>query len=187
MKYLIAGLGNIGEQYRDTRHNIGFMVIEKILADKEAKVELVRHAYKVTVKHKGRQLVLIMPTTYMNLSGKSVRHHMKEEKLTPDKLLIITDDLALPFGRIKLRPKGSSGGHNGLKDIEEKLNTREYPRLRIGIDDNFSKGRQVDYVLSPFTEDEMAGIEEVLDRSVQAVYDFTTIGIDKAMNEVNKK
>ncbi|MEM7511209.1 MAG: aminoacyl-tRNA hydrolase [Bacteroidota bacterium] len=187
MKYLIVGLGNIGEQYRDTRHNIGFMVIEKILAEKETKVELVRHAYKATVKHKGRQLVLIMPTTYMNLSGKAVRHHMKEEKLTPDKVLIITDDLALPFGRLKLRPKGSAGGHNGLKDIEEKLNTREYPRLRIGIDDNYSKGRQVDYVLSPFTEDEMAGMEDVIDRSVKGVYAFATIGIDKAMNEVNKK
>lgn len=187
MKYLIAGLGNIGSEYKNTRHNIGFMVIRQLAEQFDATPELGRHAYTATAKHKGRQFHLIMPTTYMNLSGKAIRYHLNHHKLSPDKLLVITDDIALPFGKLRMRAKGSNGGHNGLKHIQEVLGTTAYPRLRFGVGDAFSKGRQVDYVLSPFSEDEFADIPNRIDDCIKAILSFATIGIDRTMTEVNRK
>ena len=187
MKYLITGLGNIGKEYVDTRHNIGFMVVQALAEQFNVRPELGRHAYTATAKHKGRQLHLIMPTTYMNLSGKAVRYHLNQHKLSPAQLLVITDDIALPFGKLRIRAKGSAGGHNGLKDIEQMLGTNNYPRLRFGVGDAFSKGRQVDYVLSPFTEDEFAELPLRIEDCVKGILSFVTIGIDRTMTELNKK
>ena len=161
MKYLIAGLGNIGAQYRDTRHNIGFMVAHRLAERLDVIPELERHAYYAKGKHKGRQVHIILPTTYMNLSGKAIRYHLKKHDIPLENLLVVTDDIALPFGKLRMRGKGSAGGHNGLKNIEEVLNTNQYPRLRFGVGDNFSRGRQVDYVLSDFTDDEFIDIPDL--------------------------
>ncbi|MCB0836014.1 MAG: aminoacyl-tRNA hydrolase [Bacteroidetes bacterium] len=187
MKYLIVGLGNIGSEYRDTRHNIGFMAAHRLCEKLNVTPELDRHAYYALGKYKGRQLHIILPTTYMNLSGKAVRFHMKKHDIPIDNIMVITDDIALPFGRMRLRGKGSAGGHNGLKNIEEVLGTNEYPRLRFGVGDNFSRGRQVDYVLSDFTDDEFIDIPDLLDQCVEGILSFVTIGLGKTMTELNKK
>lgn len=186
MKFLIAGLGNIGSEYEDTRHNIGFMALDALAKQHEAAFELDRHAFTATIRHKGKQIVLIKPTTYMNLSGKAVRYHLDKHSIAPSNLLVITDDLALPFGKLRLRGKGSAGGHNGLKNIEELLHTQEYPRLRVGIGDEFSKGKQVNYVLGKFSTDEQAGLPLVLERCGKAVLGFATIDLPLVMNEVNR-
>src|SRR5688572_23147662 len=177
MKYLIAGLGNIGKEYVDTRHNIGFMVIDKLAEKQGTKMELDRHAYKGHFAHKGRQFHLIMPTTFMNLSGKAVSHHLKALNIPVENLLVITDDIALPFGKLRMRGKGSNGGHNGLRNIEEVLGTNAYARLRFGVGDNFAKGRQVDYVLSPFSEGEFAELPTVIDKAIEMTLAFGTIGL----------
>ncbi|MEM7374794.1 MAG: aminoacyl-tRNA hydrolase [Bacteroidota bacterium] len=187
MKYLIAGLGNIGSEYVDTRHNIGFMVIQRLAEKFNITPELGRYAYAATARHKGRQLHLIMPTTYMNVSGKAVRYHLNKHKLTPDQLLVITDDIALPFGKLRMRARGSNGGHNGLKDIQDMLGTTDYPRLRFGVGNNFSKGQQVKYVLAPFTEDEFIQLHERIDIAVDGILSFATIGIDRTMTQLNRK
>jgi len=148
LKYLIAGLGNVGAEYELTRHNIGFLVLDQLAQDQ--KFEQDRHVFKTEIKHKGRSLHLIKPTTYMNLSGKAVSYWLKELKIPKENLLVITDDIAIPFGKIRIRKKGSAGGHNGLKNIEELTGGQDYARLRFGVGDDFSKGRQVDYVLSNF-------------------------------------
>ena len=185
MKFLIAGLGNIGDQYRDTRHNIGFLVLDELAQRMECRFEVGRHAYVAEGKHKGRTLVLIKPTTYMNLSGKAVSYWMKEEKITPDNLMVVTDDLALPYGKIRIKGKGSDGGHNGLKHINEVLGHNNYPRLRFGIGDNFSKGRQVDYVLSPWSIEEQKDLQQLVERSADAVLSFVSIGLERTMNFFN--
>lgn len=187
MKYLIAGLGNIGSEYVDTRHNIGFMVVRQLMEKFNQIPELGRHAYTASARHKGRQLHMIMPTTYMNLSGKAVRYHMTKHKLTPQQILIITDDIALPFGKLRMRSKGSDGGHNGLKDIQEVLGSNQFPRLRFGVGNDFPKGQQVNYVLSQFSDQEFEALPERIDICVDGILSFTTLGIDRTMTQLNRK
>jgi PTH1 family peptidyl-tRNA hydrolase len=186
MKYLIIGLGNIGPEYELTRHNIGFLVLDR-LADQHhgSSWEQTRHAFKSEVKYKGRTLHLIKPTTYMNLSGKAVSYWMQELKVDKENILVITDDLALDYGILRMRKKGSAGGHNGLKNIEQITGGQNYPRLRFGVGDSFAKGHQVDYVLSPFSKTEMDELVLNLDRAIDATLAFCTIGIDRAMNQFN--
>ncbi len=186
MKYLIVGLGNIGQEYADTRHNIGFMVLDQIAKEAGVKFSTERLASYLETTHKGRSLHLIKPTTYMNLSGKAVKHWMQELKIPIENVLIIVDDLAIPFGTIKIKPKGSPAGHNGLKSIEGLLGSNEYPRLRFGIGDNFPKGRQVDYVLSGFDHDEIPELPTLIDKSINMIKSFATIGIELTMTNFNK-
>jgi peptidyl-tRNA hydrolase, PTH1 family len=186
MKYLLVGLGNIGPEYALTRHNIGFMVLDRLIASFEKTFILGRHAYVAEIKYKGKQITLIKPTTYMNLSGKAVNHWMKELKIEQANILIITDDLALPFGKLRMKPKGSAGGHNGLKNIEEILGSSDYARLRFGVGDNFAKGKQVDYVLKEFTADENIQIPDILDKAGDMCLSFCTNGIQNTMNNFNQ-
>jgi PTH1 family peptidyl-tRNA hydrolase len=185
MKYLIIGLGNTGAEYHETRHNIGFMVVDSIAEEHGASFQLKRHAHIAEVKIKGRTLVLVKPTTYMNLSGKAVHYWMQEEKISLENILVITDDIALPFGTLRMRMKGSSGGHNGLTHIEETLSSQLYTRLRMGVGSDFSKGQQADYVLSPFSQEQYKEMAIVLKKAKDAVISFTTIGVERAMNTVN--
>lgn len=187
MKYLIIGLGNIGSEYHETRHNIGFMVLDSLAEEKAVSFQLKRHAHVAEIKVKGRTLILVKPTTYMNLSGKAVQYWMQEEKISIENILVITDDLALPYGTLRMRMKGSSGGHNGLSHIEETLSSANYTRLRMGVGSEFSKGQQVDYVLAPFSAEQQKEMPEVLKRAKDAVVGFATIGVERAMNSVNTK
>lgn len=186
MNYLIVGLGNIGPQYALTRHNVGFMTLDWIARQESLSFEMKRLAYHAEWKHRGRVIHLVKPTTYMNLSGKAVGYYLKQFNIPIERLMVITDDLALPFGKLRLKPKGSAGGHNGLKDIEAVLNTSAYARLKFGIGDNFSRGRQVDYVLNEFSEDEFAQLPERLDKVKKMVIDFATVGIERTMNLNNE-
>jgi PTH1 family peptidyl-tRNA hydrolase len=187
MKYLIAGLGNIGPEYELTRHNIGFLVLDR-LADREgARFDTGRYAFTSEIKHKGRSLYLIKPTTFMNLSGKAVNYWLKELKIPLENLLVITDDIALPFGKLRMRGKGSSGGHNGLGSIQEALNTEVYARLRFGVGSEFSKGRQADYVLSNFSKEELEQLPERMDKAIEGIFSFTAVGLERTMNIVNTK
>lgn len=185
MKYLIAGLGNIGSEYENTRHNIGFMVMDKLAQKFDAKWDIGKHAYHTTIKHKGRAFILIKPTTFMNLSGKAVRHWMTTENINTDNLLIVTDDIAIDFEKLRLKGKGSAGGHNGLKNIELLLNTSQYARLRFGVGGDFSKGKQIDYVLGSFSEDERITLPTMIDKACEMVLAFGTIGIARTMNQYN--
>ena len=187
MKFLIVGLGNIGPEYHETRHNIGFMVLDKLAQENNLTWKQDRHAYKTEYKFKGKTIHLVKPTTYMNLSGKAVRYWMNDLKIQADNIMIITDDLALPFEKIRLKGKGSSGGHNGLKDIEAILGSSKYPRLRMGIGDDFSKGKQVDFVLGKFSNDENETMPFVLDKAIEYIQSFATIGLERTMNFLNKK
>ncbi len=185
MKYLIAGLGNIGPQYELTRHNIGFLVLDQ-LADKfNADFVTSRLADKTEFKHKGRTLHLIKPNTYMNLSGKAVSYWLNELKVPKENLLVIMDDVALPFGKMRMRSKGSSAGHNGLKNIELILNSQEYPRLSFGIGDGFPKGQQADYVLSNFSKEEFEALPALIQKAVDMVLSFCTTGVEKTMSLYN--
>lgn len=191
MKYLIVGLGNIGDEYEGTRHNCGFMVIDRLLKScsreggEKPTYVLDRHAYRAEVKLKGRTLVLIRPTTYMNLSGKAVQYWLQKEKVDIGNLLVVVDDIALPVGKIRMKKQGSGGGHNGLSNIEELIHTSNYCRLRIGIGNNFGQGHQIDYVLGRFSDKEIVELEPALDRAVEAVKAFATLGPDRAMNMYN--
>ena len=185
MKYLIIGLGNPGAEYENTRHNIGFRVVDTMAEAHGGTFSTERHGMVSTVRFKGRTLVLLKPNTFMNLSGKSVRFWMDSEKIPVDRILVITDDLNLDFEIIRLRAKGSDGGHNGLKDIQAVLGTNVYPRLRVGIGNDFSRGRQTDYVLGEWTEQEQLVLQEVLAKSSKAVENAVTIGLSRAMNECN--
>ena len=187
MKYLLVGLGNIGPEYADTRHNIGFMVLDYLARKYEGNFDVGRHAFVTEIKTKGRTYVLVKPTTYMNLSGKAAGHYLNSLKLPPEHMLVITDDIALPFGKIRIRAKGSPGGHNGLKHIEQTLGHSNYPRLRFGVGDTFSKGKQVDYVLSTFSEDEQMELQMLIEKSAEAAIAFGTIGLERTMNEFNTK
>jgi PTH1 family peptidyl-tRNA hydrolase len=186
MKYLIVGLGNIGPEYADTRHNVGFMVADALAKAGQASFDIDRLAFKAEVKHKGRTLHLIKPTTYMNRSGKAVKHWMAALKVPVENVLVVVDDLALPFGALRLRGKGSSAGHNGLKDIEQELASAAYPRLRFGIGSDFAKGRQVDYVLGNFPPNEQAELPLVIDRACQMVYSFASVGLAQTMTQFNQ-
>lgn len=185
MKYLIAGLGNIGAEYELTRHNIGFLVCDQLADQLKIDFELSRHAYYGFGKWKGRQIHIIKPTTYMNLSGKAIGFWMNNLKIPKSNLLVITDDIALPFGKLRMRAKGSSGGHNGLKDIENVLGGNDYPRIRFGIGDEFSKGRQVDYVLSRFSPKEFEELPIFIDKASEMALSFATIGLQRTMNTFN--
>ncbi|GAB2473329.1 peptidyl-tRNA hydrolase [Hymenobacter qilianensis] len=187
MKYLVLCLGNIGPEYADTRHNIGFMVADYLAQKHEARFEINRYAFVTEIKHKGKTFVLVKPTTYMNLSGKAAAHYLTSLKLEKEQMLVVTDDLALPYGKLRLKGKGSAGGHNGLKSIQETLGTDEYARLRFGVDANFPKGRQVDYVLNPFSADEQIDLPLRIEKAAEAVLAFGTLGIERAMNVVNVK
>ena len=187
MKYLVLALGNIGPEYADTRHNIGFMVADYLAAKHEARFELGRHAFTTEIKHKGKTFVLVKPTTYMNLSGKAAAHYLTSLKLEKQNMVVVTDDLALPYGKLRLKGKGSAGGHNGLKSIQETIGSDEYARLRFGVDANFPKGRQVDYVLNPFTADERIDLPTHIEKAADAILAFCTFGLERAMNIVNTK
>ena len=186
-KFLIVGLGNIGEKYQNTRHNIGFKILDYFTEKESLKFETQKLGDITTYKLKGRTFVFLKPSTYMNLSGKAVQYWLTKEKVSLENLLVITDDLNLPFGSIRLKTKGSDGGHNGLKDIQDKLNTSKYNRFRFGISDTFSKGRQVDYVLGEWTEEENEKLPERLDKSIELIKSFALAGINNTMNTFNGK
>lgn len=187
MKYLIVGLGNPGFQYEQTRHNIGFLVTEKLVADLGGKFISSKLANVAEVKIKGRTLVVIKPTTFMNLSGKAVNYWMQQEKIQKENLLVVTDDISLPFGKIRMKGKGSDGGHNGLKDIQVVINSQEYARLRFGVGNDFAKGRQSDYVLGTWNLEEKIALAERIDIASEAIKSFATIGLNLAMTQWNNK
>jgi len=187
LKYLIVGLGNIGSEYVNTRHNIGFQVLDALSKASNLVFKADRLAYVAEYSFKGRNLILIKPTTYMNLSGKAVNYWLQKEKIPIENLLVLVDDLALPFGTIRIKAKGSDGGHNGLSDIQNVLGHTNYARLRFGIGDNFSKGRQVDYVLGEWTSEEKKNLPERMDKMIEAVQSFVTIGLERTMNFYNGK
>lgn len=186
-KFLIVGLGNIGEEYVETRHNIGFKIADKLALDSAVTFHSDRYADVAELKYKGKQLIIIKPNTYMNLSGKAVNYWMQAEKIELQNILVLVDELAIPFGKIRIGPKGSDGGHNGLKSIQETLNTNEYARLRFGIHNEFSKGSQVNYVLGEWNEEELKTLNERVKIASDAVKAFTFIGLQRCMNEYNKK
>lgn len=187
MKYLIVGLGNIGSEYADTRHNIGFMVADALVKKNSTSFSNLRLAYYSEFNFKGRSVHVIKPTTYMNLSGKAVNYWMQELKIPLENVLIIVDDLAIPFEAIKLKPKGSNAGHNGLKSIEASVGGQNYARLRFGIGDNYPKGRQVDYVLSGFDDDEIPALPGLIDRCIEMIESFVTVGVELTMTRFNNK
>lgn len=186
-KYLIAGLGNIGEKYRYTRHNIGFLVADALVKKAEAQFEAARFGELARFKYKGRQVLVLKPDTYMNLSGKAVKFWMNKENIPMENLLVVTDDLNLPFGTLRMKGKGSDGGHNGLKDIQDKLMNTRYPRLRFGIGHDYSRGGQIDFVLAHWEEEEVLLLPERLDKITDAILSFVFDGIDNAMNNFNGK
>ena len=187
MKYLIVGLGNIGDEYHETRHNIGFMILDELSKQQEIKFKSDRLADICTAKAKGRTLLLIKPTTYMNLSGKAVKYWMDKEKIPLENVLILVDDLALPFGQIRMRSGGSDAGHNGLKSINESLSSQAYSRLRFGIGNDYPKGRQADYVLSKFSSEEQKILPERIKIAIDVILSFSFIGIQQTMNQFNNK
>ena len=187
MKYLIVGLGNPGSEYEDTRHNIGFNVVDTIAQRLDGSFETARLGEVSTVRYKGRILLLLKPSTFMNLSGKAVRYWMDAEKIPIDRTVVVTDDLNLPFGTLRLRAKGSDGGHNGLKDIQAVLNSTKYPRMRFGIGAEFGKGKQVDYVLGTWDEEEQGKMEDRLTTATDAVLSITPAGLARAMNTYHGK
>ena len=186
-KFLIAGLGNIGNEYAHTRHNIGFDVVMAFVQKHSGNFRQDRLAYVAEVKWKGKIFVCICPTTYMNLSGKAVNYWMQELKVPLENVLVIVDDLAIPFESIKLKPKGSNAGHNGLKSIETSVGGQNYARLRFGIGDNYPKGRQVDYVLSGFDDDERPALPALIDRCIEMIESFVTVGVELTMTRFNNK
>jgi len=187
MKFLIAGLGNIGDRYAGTRHNAGFDIVDHVAARKECVWESSRYAWRTSLRFKGRELVLIKPTTFMNLSGKAVRYWLEKEKIPLENLLVIVDDLALPPGELRLKKKGGAGSHNGLEDIIAILGTEEFARLRFGIGDLFVKGYQSDYVLGRWDATEVAAIEERMKMAAEMVISYVTVGAERTMTLFNKK
>ncbi len=185
MKYLIVGLGNIGPEYEETRHNVGFKVVDQLARDLGADWKSVTHGSMAEGKHKGRTLLLLKPNTYMNLSGKAVAFWMQKEKIPLENVLVIVDELQLDLGTIRLRGKGSDGGHNGLKSIQASLNTVDYARLRIGIGRAFHPGEQVRYVLGPWSAEERKVLPDVLTAGAEAIKTFVAIGLKLAMDKVN--
>ena len=185
MNYLIVGLGNIGVEYANTRHNMGFMVLDAWAQASNILFESGRYGYTATVSFKGRKFTLLKPSTYMNLSGKAVRYWMNELKIPLENLLVISDDLNIPFGTIRLRKNGSAGGHNGLTNINELLGTQDYARIRMGIGNDFGRGHQVDYVLGELSDEEREMMPELCKKVIEGIKAFATIGPDRAMNVLN--
>jgi len=187
MKFLIAGLGNIGSEYWGTRHNIGFRVVNKLADDSGAPFAEVRYGAVARMRVKNAELVLLKPNTYMNLSGNAIRYWLQKENLTVENLLVVVDDLSLPFGSLRLKPRGSAAGHNGLRNIEDVLETQDYSRLRFGIGNHFPQGGQMDYVLGPFAEDELEKMPERVELAAEMVKSFCLAGVDVTMNLYNHK
>jgi PTH1 family peptidyl-tRNA hydrolase len=187
MKYLIAGLGNIGDEYTTTRHNIGFMILDALAEASNVVFSDKRYGFVADLKVKNQQLLLLKPSTFMNLSGLAIRYWMQKEKIDLDHLLVVVDDLALPFGRLRLKSKGSDAGHNGLKHIQTTLGTTQYNRLRFGIGNDFPTGAQIDFVLSDFTAEQKLRMPERITMAGEAVKEFALAGIDHAMNNYNNK
>jgi PTH1 family peptidyl-tRNA hydrolase len=186
-KFLIVGLGNIGQEYENTRHNIGFKVLDYLAKQESLTFQTQKLGDIAEYTIKGRKLILLKPSTYMNLSGKAVKYWMEKENVEKENLLIITDDLNLPFGAVRIKAKGSDGGHNGLKNIQMVLNSVEYPRFRFGISDQFKKGQQVDYVLGEWDDEEKSKLPERLDLAIKAIQSFALAGLNNTMNEFNGK
>ena len=184
-KFLIAGLGNIGPEYAGTRHNVGFQVLNELAAQKEIDFEPARLGDIASFKIKGRSVLCLKPSTYMNRSGKAIRYWLEKEKISLENLLVITDDINIPFGTLRMKTKGSDGGHNGLKDIQQVLETTQYPRFRFGVGSEFSKGNQVNFVLSPWNEEEEEAMSERLKRSAELVQSFVLAGPKITMNQFN--
>lgn len=187
MNYLIVGLGNIGDEYARTRHNIGFRVVDTLAQEAGINFEDKRYGFIGTIKVKNQTLTLLKPSTYMNLSGNAVRYWMNEKKIPVERVLVVVDDLSLPFGHLRLKPSGSDGGHNGLKHIASVLGSQKYARLRFGIGNDFPRGGQVDYVLGEFTPEDLQTMDERLKLASEAVKTFCLAGINVAMNEYNNK
>ena len=187
MNYLIVGLGNIGVEYANTRHNMGFMVLDAWAQASNILFESGRYGYMTTVSFKGRKFHLLKPSTYMNLSGQAVRYWMNELKIPVENLLVISDDLNIPFGTLRLRKNGSAGGHNGLTNINEMIGSQEYARIRVGIGNEFGRGQQVGYVLGELAKEEMEQMPEISKRVIEGVKAWATIGPDRAMNVVNTR
>lgn len=185
MKYLIVGLGNIGPEYELTRHNIGFLTLDQLAEKFDVKFQIDKLVFQASFKHKSRSVHLIKPTTYMNLSGKAVNYWMKELKIPKENVLVIVDDIALPFGHLRMRAKGSAAGHNGLKNIELLTEGNNYPRLKFGVGNDFHSGRQVDYVLSNFNKDELAELPNKMEKAIEMVLSFCSAGIQRSMNQFN--
>jgi PTH1 family peptidyl-tRNA hydrolase len=186
-KFLIVGLGNIGEEYAGTRHNIGFTVADELVKGSGGKFVSGRYADVAEIRHKGKVLVVIKPTTYMNLSGKAVNYWLQAENIPVENLMVVVDEIALPFGKIRIGPKGSDGGHNGLKSIQELIGTTAYPRMRFGIGNEFGKGHQVGYVLGKWTEEQLHTLSQRVEVAVEAIRAFAFIGLQRCMNEYNNK
>ena len=187
MKYLIIGLGNPGNKYENTRHNIGFTVLDKLAMLSNTAFSVDRYAAICECTFKGRKLILVKPNTFMNLSGKAVKYWLQKTKVSKENVLVITDDISLPFGVLRLRKKGSDGGHNGLYDIQEVLGTNIYPRLRFGVGNNYPKGHQAAYVLSSFSDEECKTLDARIDISIKMIYGFSTVGIERTMSNFNGK
>ena len=184
-KYLIVGLGNLGEKYINTRHNIGFKILDYLASEENLIFKTQKLGDMCTYKLKGRAFILLKPNTYMNLSGKAVLYWLTKEKIPLKNLLIVTDDLNLPFGKIRLKTKGSDGGHNGLKDIQDKLNTSKYNRFRFGINNAFGKGNQVDHVLGQWNDEENKELPKRLEQSLKLIKSFVLAGVNNTMNTFN--
>jgi len=187
MNYLIVGLGNIGREYADTRHNIGLMVADQLVKEANASFSTLKLAAYSEFKQRGHNVYVIKPTTYMNLSGKAMNYYMQLLKVPIENTLVIVDDLAIPFGSLRIKPKGSAAGHNGLKSIEALCGGQTYPRLRFGIGDNYPKGRQIDYVLGPFDPEEQKELPRLIDHAVKMIHSFVHIGIELTMTNLNTK
>lgn len=186
-KFLIVGLGNIGAEYVNTRHNIGFKILDHFAKKESINFQTAKLGDVAEFKIKGRTLIILKPNTYMNLSGKAVKYWMEKENIEKENVLVITDDLNLGFGTIRIKTKGSDGGHNGLKSIQSLLNTTEYPRFRFGISDQFKKGQQVNYVLGEWDEEEKSKLPERLEKSAEIIQSFALAGLNNTMNEFNGK
>lgn len=186
-KFLIVGLGNPGAEYENTRHNIGFKVLDALVESSNTSFIEERHAKTALVKHKGRSFYLVKPTTYMNLSGKAVNYWLQQHKIDHKRLLVITDDIALPFGALRLRGKGSDGGHNGLKDIQAVLGTSDYARLKFGVGNDFPKGRQADHVLSDWNSEEEEELKRRIEQAGKMVFAFGAMGLALTMSDFNGK
>ena len=187
MKYLVVGLGNIGAEYANTRHNIGFMILDALAGASNIAFEPARYGDVARYKFKGRTFILVKPSTYMNLSGKAVNYWLQQEKISPDNLLVITDDINLPFGKVRMRGKGSDGGHNGLRNIQETLGNTKYPRVRFGVGSEFGEGRQVDYVLGTWSDEEKKQLKDRMALVIDMITAFGTIGLNRAMSSYNNK
>ncbi len=187
MKYLIAGLGNIGEKYENTRHNIGFRILDAWADASNISFADRRYGFIAEYKYRSRLFILLRPTTWVNLSGKAVNYWLQKEKIPVGNLLVLVDDIALPFGTLRIRAKGGDGGHNGLKSINETLGHTNYARLRFGIGDDFHPGFQVDYVLSNWTREEEKALPEKIESCIEIIQNFGTLGIDRTMNLFNKR